>query len=134
MGAVLAAGLTAKLTEAVQSGVQLTPERAAELVENPNALVEPVMRASLPANLLVPLENALVAALRSVFRLGAVLAALALLIVFFGMPRGQGIHKRNTPSPIARNQEPGARMKLSELTTIYAEHEPVSMSPPPRTQ
>jgi EmrB/QacA subfamily drug resistance transporter len=87
MGAVLSAGLTSKLAQAAMSGHgALTPERAAALSANPSALIEPQARAGLSPEVLSVLQGAMAGAIHNVFWVGAVLAALA-LVVSFMLPR-----------------------------------------------
>lgn len=123
MGAVLSAGLATQLNNIAGSGnTALTPESAAELSANPNALIEPGARAALPANVLDALQGAMAAATHNVFWVGTVLAGLALLVSFY-MPRsGHG-----TTAPLTEDEcsaETGERMVMAELTTIDPEHEP----------
>jgi MFS family permease len=98
MGALLSVGLATNLRDAASKGIgRLTPEQAVALAAHPNALIEPLARAALPAETLVALQTALAAALRNVFRLGAALTGLALLIVFLWLPRS-GIERNMHPS------------------------------------
>ena len=128
MGAVLSAGLTANSSQVARSGTsQLAPTRVAELAEHPNVLVEPASRAALPADILKMLENVLAAALRNVFRIGAVFAGLGLVAVFW-LPKGSGEHKVDAPPREAWSVETGERMMITGMTTIDAQHEPVALS------
>ncbi|HVF10137.1 MAG TPA: MFS transporter, partial [Abditibacteriaceae bacterium] len=87
MGAVLSAGLADNLNAVARAGkVALTPQRAAELAQNPNDLMEPAARAALAPDLRDALQGALAAALHNVFLIGAGVAALALIVVFW-LPR-----------------------------------------------
>jgi EmrB/QacA subfamily drug resistance transporter len=125
MGAVLTAGLSSHLNEVALKGeAGLTVERAAELASNPNALIEPQARASLPPAVLDALQGSLAAAIHSVFWVGTVLAGLALL-VSFSLPRGKE-DGTDAPTQESCRAGTGERMVMAELTTIDPEHEPVA--------
>lgn len=125
MGAVLSAGLAARLGEVAQSGSGvLTVERAAELAANPNALIDPQAQAALPPGALDALREAMAGAIHNVFWVGTVLTALALLVSFY-LPRGdEGTSA--PPTEAECSTETGERMMMAELTTIDAGHEPVA--------
>jgi EmrB/QacA subfamily drug resistance transporter len=123
MGAVLTTGLAAKLSQPSLTGeARLTPDRLAELIDNPSALVEPISRAAMPAHLLVPLENAFVAALRNVFRLAAVLAGIALFLVVIWLPHGDKVQKVNAVPPEGHTPATTKGTMLSELMTVDSDH------------
>lgn len=125
MGAVLSAGLSAHLGEFARRGdPSLTPQRAAELSANPNALIEPQARASLPPTVLAALQDSLAAAIHNVFWLATVLAGLA-LVVSFWLPR-KGASAHNSPTEEACCAETGERLLVAELATLDPEHEPVA--------
>jgi EmrB/QacA subfamily drug resistance transporter len=125
MGAVLSAGLAARLDEVARSGSGvLTVERAAELAANPNALIDPQARAALPPSALDALRRAMAAAIHNVFWVGTVLAALALLVSLY-LPRG-GDDTTAPPTEAECSPETGERMVMAELTIIDPEHEPVA--------
>ncbi|MDQ1611593.1 MAG: hypothetical protein QOG00_1524 [Pyrinomonadaceae bacterium] len=127
MGAVLSAGLTARLGEVARSGQgALTVERATELAANPNALIDPAARASLPPATLDALRGAMASAIHSVFWVGGVLAALALLVSLYLPRAGDG---SSPPTEAECGAETGERMVMAEFTTIDPEHEPVASSP-----
>ncbi len=125
MGAVLSAGLAAHLsTAALASGGVLTPESAAELAANPNALIEPEARAALPPKVLDALQNSLAAAIHNVFWVGTASAGLALIICFWLPKKGDAAHEQ--PPQDACTAASGERMVVAEITTLDAEHEPVA--------
>ncbi|HEV2728144.1 MAG TPA: MDR family MFS transporter, partial [Solirubrobacterales bacterium] len=125
MGAVLSAGLASQLSEAARRGsADLTPERAAELAANPNALVDPQARAALPVGVPDLLQGAMAAAIHRVFWIGTTLAGLALLVSFF-LPRAGDRHTR-PPTEETCCAKTGERMVLAELTTLDPDNEPVA--------
>ena len=121
MGVVLSHSLAAQLMEMAQAGGALTPERAAQLAANPNALIDTSARAALPAPVVVALQTALASALNNVFWLCTAFSALALVAVCW-LPG-----KIAPPTPEACTPETGERMLLAELATLDAEHEPSSV-------
>ena len=127
MGAVLSAGLATNLGQIARGNrvPGLSPDRAAELAENPNALIEPAGRAALPVGIINALEDAFAAALQNVFKLGTVLAGLALLAAFW-LP-GSGERAEASPPPQACTAETGERLVMAELTTIDSAHEPAAV-------
>jgi EmrB/QacA subfamily drug resistance transporter len=123
MGAVLSAGLASQLNQLARNGnTALTPESAAELAANPNALIEPQARAALPPGVLDALQGAMAAATHNVFWVGTVLAGLALLVSFYMPSSGQSTTAQPTEQECSA--ETGERMVMAELTTIDPEHEP----------
>lgn len=125
MGAVLSAGLAAHLQRYALTGAgPLTPERAAELASNPNALIEPEARAALAPEVLDELQEAMASAIHNVFWTGTALAGLALLVAFW-LPR-QGDTTVAPPDEEACCAETGERMVMAEFTTLEAEEEPVA--------
>ncbi len=125
MGTVLSAGLASQLGEMARAGrASLTPELAAELAANPNALIEPQARAAMPPATLDALQDALAASIRNVFWVGTVLAALALLVTF-SLPRdGEGGVGETRPSKDSCSVEAGERLLIAELAPLDPEHEP----------
>lgn len=123
MGAVLSAGLASQLNEVAQRGDGLLqPERAAELSANPNALIDPQAQETLPPGVLDLLREAMATAIHRVFWVGTVLAGLAFLVSFY-LPHEGG----SNIEPLAEDDtDRGERMVMAELTTIDAEHEPVT--------
>jgi hypothetical protein len=81
----------------------MTTERADELAANPNALIEPQERATLPPNVLNALQEAMAVSLQKVFWVGTVLSAMALLVCFF-LPR--------------REEEEAKEIKSSEIEPL----------------
>jgi EmrB/QacA subfamily drug resistance transporter len=125
MGAVLSAGLASQLSEVASRGnTALTPERAAELSENPNALIDPHARAVLPPNVLDALQGSMAGAIHNVFWVGTAFAVLALLVSFYLPRKGESTFER--PEEEACSTETGERMMMAELTTIDPEHEPAA--------
>ena len=130
MGAVLSAGLASELNAVASTGqTALTPERAASLAANPNALIDPQASAELPPGVLDALRGAMAASIHNVFWVGTVLAGLALLVSFY-LPRNRRTGEAQAtfarPSEEACSAETGERMMMAELTTIDSEHEPVA--------
>ncbi|HKS30429.1 MAG TPA: MDR family MFS transporter [Pyrinomonadaceae bacterium] len=125
MGTVLSAGLTSYLSDFSSRNPQaLAPERAAELAANPNALIEPAARATLPPTALEALQSALASAIHNVFWVATVVSALALLAVF-ALPRASEEHASHPPSEEACSAEQCERLVAAELATFDPEHEPV---------
>jgi EmrB/QacA subfamily drug resistance transporter len=125
MGAVLSAGLAARLGEVARDGSGvLTVERAGELAANPNALIDPQARAALPPAALDALRGAMAAAIHHVFWVGTVLAALALLVSLYLPRAGDGTTAPPTEAECCA--ETGERMVMAEFTTLGAENEPVA--------
>jgi EmrB/QacA subfamily drug resistance transporter len=126
MGVVLSAGLGSHLSQIASSGNgALTPERAAELAANPNALIEPQARATLSPAALDALQGSLAAAIHNVFWVGTALAALALIVAFW-LPRGSNVGAYSQPTEEACRAETGERMIMAELATLEPEDEPVA--------
>ncbi|HEX8187321.1 MAG TPA: MDR family MFS transporter [Pyrinomonadaceae bacterium] len=125
MGAVLSAGLASHLQRVARTGAgPLTPERAAELASNPNALIEPQARAALPPEVLDELQESMASAIHNVFWTGTALAGLALL-VSLRLPR-QGDTRVAPPDEESCRAETGERMVIAEFATLEAEEEPVA--------
>ncbi len=124
MGAVLSAGLAMHLNRMAQEGVGgLTPELAAQLAANPNALIEPHARASLPPGALGALQSALVASIHNVFWVTTIVSALALL-VSFALPR-TGDHSVKPPTEEKCSAEASERLLVAEVAALDPEHEPL---------
>ncbi|MDT7688455.1 MAG: hypothetical protein QOE46_1214 [Acidobacteriota bacterium] len=125
MGAVLSAGLASHLQAVARAGAgPLTPERAAELASNPNALIEPQARAALPPEVLDELQESMALAIHSVFWTGTALAGLALLVCL-------RLPSRDDPSVAPPDEETccaetGERMVMAEFATLDAKEEPVA--------
>jgi EmrB/QacA subfamily drug resistance transporter len=118
MGAVLTAGLATQLNSAAQSGTtNLTVAQAAEFAANPNALIVPEEQAKLPAGVLPVLQEAMATSIHKVFWVGAILSALALLVIFL-LPKHGDIHKTD--------ENAGETMLMAEQTTINARNQPDS--------
>jgi EmrB/QacA subfamily drug resistance transporter len=125
MGAVLSAGLASHLQSYARAGAGgLTPERAAELASNPNALIDPRASAALTPEVLDGLRESLAAAIHSVFWTGTALAALALLVAFW-LPR-EGDAGVAPPDEETCRAETGERMVIAEFATLEPEEEPVA--------
>ncbi|HEX8748532.1 MAG TPA: MDR family MFS transporter [Pyrinomonadaceae bacterium] len=125
MGTVLSAGLTSYLSDfAARNPQALAPQRAAELAANPNALIEPSARASLPPAALDALQSALASAIHNVFWVATVVAALALL-ASFALPRAGRDGASQPPSEENCSTEQCERLVAAEITTFDPEHEPV---------
>ncbi len=125
MGAVLSAGLASHLQRVARTGAgPLTPERAAELASNPNALIEPQARAALSPEVLDELQESMAAAIHNVFWTGTALAGLALLVAL-RLPR-RGDKGVTPPDEEACCAETGERMVIAEFATLEPEEEPVA--------
>lgn len=115
MGAFLTASLAIQLNNAAKNPESgLTVEQAAELAENPNALIEPNAKASLPANVLDILQEAMAKSVHTVFWVGAILSVLALFVSFL------------LPEKDERVAVDGEQMLMAEHTTIDPKNEPLS--------
>jgi EmrB/QacA subfamily drug resistance transporter len=126
MGMVMTISLMAHLAD-IQRTSGRPPEEVAQVVHNPSALIDPIARAQLPAELFAAMQSALGGALRRVFIVGAVFAALALMAGFM-LPKSR---TRTAVSPSPENAPSAAdceRMLMAEMTTIDAEHEPAMTS------
>jgi EmrB/QacA subfamily drug resistance transporter len=123
MGAVLSAGLASHLQRVAGAG-PLTPERAAELASNPNALIEPQARAALPPEVLDQLQESMASAVHNVFWTGTAMSGLALLVAL-RLPR-RGAAGVAPPDEEACCAETGERMVMAEFTTLEPEDEPVA--------
>jgi hypothetical protein len=125
MGAVLSAGLASHLQGVAREGAgPLTPDRAAELASNPNALIDPQARAALPPAVLDELQEAMATAIHKVFWTGTALAGLALLVAFW-LPRS-GDSGVAAPDEETCCAETGERMVMAEFATLEPEDEPVA--------
>lgn len=112
LGTLMASGLAANLMRAASTpGSGLTPETAARLAENPNALVNPAARATIAPNALETLRSALAQSLRRIFAIAAIIVVISLLFSFALPPGKPG-------APAAEGYV------MAEMTTIDAEHEP----------
>jgi EmrB/QacA subfamily drug resistance transporter len=82
MGAILTMGLSSQLAS-IEVSAAFPKTDIVRLGHNPNALIEPAERRSLDPKLLAALEAGLATALRRVFTIGAIFAALALVAGFW---------------------------------------------------
>ena len=119
LGAVLTAGLSSQLVKAATgAGSIISAEQAESLASNPNALIEPSAKASLPPGLLPVLQDAMAAAIKPVFLVVVVMCVLAFLASFV-LPR------EKVTDVASRDRKVGERMLMAEQTTINARNEPV---------
>ncbi len=117
MGAVLTAGLASELNKVAADGsARLTVSQAAEFASNPNALIEPTAKDSLPSETLEILQQAMAAAIHPVFWVGAFMSLLALVTVLF-------LPKPERPSD---KDVDGERLIMAEQTNINARNQPVA--------
>lgn len=118
MGAVLTAGLAQQLNNVAQndSGV-LSVEQAAELASNPNALIDPQAKATLPEKTFEVLQDAMAISIHRVFWLGAFFSLLALLVALF-------LPKQNKEKNSESEQEAGEKFIMAEQTTINPRNQP----------
>ncbi|MEP6789105.1 MAG: MFS transporter, partial [Acidobacteriota bacterium] len=121
MGAVLTAGLSTQLLKAATGeGSGLTAEQAQNLASNPNALIDPVAKAGLPAGILPVLQDSMAAAIQPVFWVVVVVCILALLASLM-LPRqrvGDGAGRTD--------ENVGETMLMAEQTTINARNQPAA--------
>jgi hypothetical protein len=84
LGAVMARILRGELRALAAGAADMKLEA---FVQNPEVLLQPAVRAGLPAHLLIGLREALASALHGAFVTGSLLALLALLAAFL-LPEG----------------------------------------------
>ena len=121
MGAVLTAGLSMQLLKAATGeGSVLTSEQAQSLASNPNALIEPTAKASLPPGILPVLQDSMAAAIQPVFWV-VVLVCILALIASFMLPR-ERIDSGRAPT----DENVGETMLMAEQTTINARNQPAA--------
>jgi MFS family permease len=121
MGAVLTAGLAGQLQNAaVANPTMLTVEQANSFASNPNALIDPQAKASVSAETLSVLQQAMAGAIRPVFWLGAFMSILAFVVTLF-LPKPTRDEPDGEPS-----SEIGETMLMAEQTTINARNQPVA--------
>lgn len=126
MGTVLSAGLTSYLSDVARKNPNaLSQARAVELAANPNALIEPEARASLPPPALDALKSALTFSIHNVFWVATIVSALALL-ASFALPRASD-SKTKPPTDENCSAQSCERLVAAELATFDPEHEPVEM-------
>lgn len=115
MGAFLTASLAIQLNNVAKSGNSLlTVEQAAQLAENPNALIEPQAKANLPAGTLDILQEAMAKSVHTVFWVGALMSILALFVTF--------LFPKQDKEVIAD----GEKLLMAEQTTIDPPNEPIA--------
>jgi EmrB/QacA subfamily drug resistance transporter len=119
MGMVMTISLAAHLAD-IQRNSGRPPEEVAQVVHNPSALIDPIARAQLPAELFKAMAAALGGALRNVFIVGVIFAALALAVGFM-LPKRRAAASPPEPAASVADCE---RMLMAEMTTLDAEHEP----------
>jgi len=117
MGAVLTAGLATELNKAAQNGGNLTVEQAAEFASNPNALIDPASKATLPGGILEILQQAMANSIHRVFWVGAGFSALALLVIFLLPKQSEETQMHKT------DENAGETMLMAEQTTINARNQ-----------
>ena len=121
MGAFLTAGLATQLNQVAQNGnSNLTTEQAAAFAANPNALIDPQAKENLPPETLNVLQEAMAVSVHKVFRVGAILSFLALLVALY-LPKQEieaEVHKSDADA--------GEKMFMAEQTTINARNQPES--------
>jgi MFS family permease len=103
MGAVLSAGLAENLNKAAADNVISQPQAEA-FAANPNALIDPQAQAGLPSGALDVLRDAMASSIQKVFWVGALLAALSLLVALL-LPRA---NEQNTNSGTIEKDLPDA--------------------------
>ena len=119
MGAFLTAGLATQLNQVAKNGgTNLTVEQAAAFAANPNALIDPQAKASLPPETLDILQQAMAVSVHKVFFVGAILSLLALFVAYF-LPKQKGELNQHTT-----DSDCGEKMFMAEHTTINARNQP----------
>jgi hypothetical protein len=97
MGAVLTAGLATQLRNAAKGSEHLLTDEQAELfAANPNALIDPAAKASLPSDILRVLQGSMAAAMQPVFLFGAGVCVVGLFVVFF-LPGNKKVDLESDP-------------------------------------
>jgi EmrB/QacA subfamily drug resistance transporter len=121
MGAVLTAGLATQLNKTAQNGTgNLTAAQAEAFASNPNALIDPQAKASLPGGILEILQEAMATSIHRVFWTGAGFSALAFMVIFL-------LPKHDDKSELHQTDEnAGETMLMAEQTTINARNQPDS--------
>ena len=118
MGAVLTAGLASQLNYVAETGNGvLTVEQAAELAANPNALIDPQAKATLPESTFEILQDAMASSIHNVFWLGACFSILALFVAFL-LPKQQNIITGENKN------ETGEKFIMAEQTAINPQNQP----------
>lgn len=88
MGAILSAQMQTQTSHLPElAGGALTPEKLADLIRHPDALITPAARAQLPPAALDVLQQILATALHGVFVVGLTVAIIAFVVTLF-LPRG----------------------------------------------
>ena len=119
MGAVLTSGLATQLQRAaVNNSSVLTVEQAATFASNPNALIDPAARATLPAATLPILQEAMAGAVRPVFWVGAAVCVLSFFAALM-LPK-----RRRDETSTEASEDCGETMLMAEQTTINARNQP----------
>ncbi len=107
MGAFLTTALAAQLNTFATSGsTNLTTEQAAEFASNPNALIDPEAKSKIAPEILDVLQQAMANSIHSVFRVGAVVSGMALLVALF------------LPGDLNEETVEGEKMLMAETTAI----------------
>lgn len=120
MGTVLSAGLATNLNElALKGNTSLTVEKAAEFASNPNALIDPQAKSAISPETLDVLQQAMAISVHKVFWVGAVLSLLALLVVFFFLPK-----QKIVPEAGRIEENVGEDTLLAQQTSINARNQP----------
>jgi EmrB/QacA subfamily drug resistance transporter len=121
MGAFLTAGLATQLYNAANSGqTNLTDDQAAAFAANPNALIDPQAKSAIAPEILEILQQAMAVSIHRIFWIGAILSALALLVILL-LPK-----RTEEPSLHRTDGNAGEKMLMAEQTTINARNQPDS--------
>jgi len=118
MGAVLTSGLTTQLMKAAGASGVMTADQAESLASNPNALIDPAAKASLPGGILPVLQDAMAAAIHPVFWVVVVVCVLALIASLF-LPKPGDTHAE-------ARKDCGEKMLMAEQTMINRRNEPLA--------
>lgn len=113
MGTVLTIGLSIQIGH-LSDGENsvLTKEQAVAFEQNPNVLIDPAARATIPPETLVQLQNAMASAIRPVFWVGAMISLMAFLVALL-LPANLS----------AGTSKDGERTLMAEQTNINARNQ-----------
>jgi EmrB/QacA subfamily drug resistance transporter len=118
MGAVLTAGLAQQLNNVARNDSNiLSVEQAAELASNPNALIDPQAKATLPEKTFEVLQDSMAISIHRVFWMGAVFSVMALLVALL-------LPKQNNAKSSEIEREAGEKLIMAEQTTINPRNQP----------
>jgi len=113
MGTVLTIGLSIQIGHlSTGENSVLTKEQAVAFEQNPNVLIDPEARATIPPETLVQLQTAMASAIRPVFWVGAIISLMAFFVVLL-LPANLS----------AGTSKDGERTLMAEQTNINARNQ-----------